>query len=112
MKESHAVIQDIRRVAAKLRRTVPPLLPVSVYIRRQVYEAGEMLWGKADLTCDGTRDKFRIYVTKSHPQIMRDTLMHEWAHCLAWEAGTVIGDDHGPAWGLAMSRVYSAVIDQ
>jgi len=112
MMANHAVNQDIRRVAALLRRTVPPLLPVSVYIRRQVYEAGEPLWGKADLSCDGTRHKFRIYVTKSHPQIMRDTLMHEWAHCLAWEAGTVISDDHGAAWGLAMSRVYSAVIDR
>ena len=112
MTDNHAVMEDIRRVAAKLRRTVPPLLPVSVYVRRQVYESGEKLWGKADLSREGTRDKFRIYVTKSHPQIMRDTLLHEWAHCLAWEAGTVTFGDHGPAWGLAMSRVYSAMVDQ
>jgi len=32
-----------------------------------------------------------------------DTLVHEWAHILAWDAP---GDEHGAAWGRAYSRVY------
>ena len=50
------------------------------------------------------RKEFRIRISNRMSEEMAiDTLVHEWAHILAWDAP---GDEHGPAWGRAYSKVY------
>ena len=34
---------------------------------------------------------------------MIDTLAHEWSHALSWSMSA--DEDHGPSWGLALSKV-------
>lgn len=38
---------------------------------------------------------------------MIDTLIHEWGHCLAPWSNC---DDHGPEFGVAYARAYTAVM--
>ncbi len=39
---------------------------------------------------------------------MRETLVHEWAHCVVWNAAP--RRSHGPLWGVAYSKCYEAVM--
>lgn len=94
----------IRALARDLRVSVPTLLPVRVKVCDQLDA-----WGYASLRkTRGRATGFVIELRRCHLQIMRDTLMHEWAHCLAWREGDLT-EDHGPEWGLAMSAVHTAI---
>ena len=42
------------------------------------------------------------------PGLAKDTLLHEYAHLLAWFDSK---DNHGAEWGYWFSRVYRAVCD-
>jgi hypothetical protein len=55
-----------------------------------------------DLQLHGNTFKMRINSTKSN-DVLVDSLIHEWAHVLAIEAGY----RHEFAWGLAHADVYS-----
>lgn len=57
------------------------------------------------------------YKTKSgrirrltHNEVI-DTLIHEWAHAMAWTPAHPSVTDHAPEWGLAYSKCYQAVIE-
>lgn len=41
---------------------------------------------------------------------MRDTIIHEWAHVLAWTPEHPSLEDHDPAWAIRYSQAYQAVI--
>lgn len=94
---------DLRTLLEDLRREVPCLLPVRVYVRPSLHD-----WGEAELVeKDGRLCHFTIRLRPTHEQVMRDSLMHEWAHCLSWREGPLV-QTHGHAWGIAMSEVYTA----
>lgn len=98
-----------RRLVQKLRREAPPLLPVRVYVREVV---GDGWLGATDLKFRGKRPThFVIEVRRGHAQVMRDTLMHEWAHAIAWRQGHETVCDHDPEWALAYSRIYQAMVE-
>lgn len=100
------------RVAEKLSIYLPPQRPVVVL-------AGRQLSGKDGDCCVDGRN-FRIRVSKELPMSQAiDTLLHEWAHALSWDAcvGKVANSRsisdyefewlaHGPKWGIAYSKVY------
>lgn len=47
---------------------------------------------------------FHVFVRRNQSIASRvDTLVHEWAHLLAWDAP---GSDHNRAWGEAYARIY------
>ena len=95
---------DIKALARRLRELAPPLLPVRVHVRDELDA-----WGYANLRrVKGRANNFSVEIKRTHRQIMRDTLIHEWAHCLAWREGELV-EDHGPEWGLAMSAIYTAL---
>lgn len=99
---------QFRAAVSELRKMVPTLLPVRVYLRDSL--EGNAL-GLASLKKSGGRAKhFVIEVKRASWQVMKDTLLHEWAHCLAWQEGNEFYEDHGPEWGLAMSRVYQLMV--
>lgn len=98
-----------REMVSILRAALPPILPVRVYLRRSVesgaYGACWLVHGS-----DGRPSHFTIAIRKSSWAVVRDSLLHEWAHAIAWSEAHDVIDDHGPEWGLAMSRVYQAAI--
>lgn len=51
------------------------------------------------------RPYFQVRLNLRHPQWLEETMVHEWAHALAWYSGV---QDHGPEWGVAFARCYCA----
>jgi hypothetical protein len=90
----------------------PPALPVTVRTGR--------LGARLNGDCVRDRNRFVIRVSSELDQNGAiDTLVHEWAHALAWslECDRRMRDfsisaeefqalSHGPAWGVAYSRAW------
>lgn len=54
------------------------------------------------------RECFFIRVDKLLPDFVRlDTIIHEWAHALAWFSADQ-EEDHSDEWGLSYARIYRA----
>jgi len=55
---------------------------------------------------------YRIQIESRQPlQAIIDTLQHEWAHAMVWDASEGPEyDSHGPLWGVAQARCYRAVL--
>ena len=69
------------------------------------------LCGDADLGYEGEFYGFLIRINKKKNFETRvDTLLHEWAHCLAWFGA---GQDkiHGPEFGIANARIYDKFLE-
>lgn len=92
-----------------LREEMPPLLPVRVYIREKVGDG--WLGGTWLRFKDDKPSHFVIEIKKTHHLIMRDTLMHEWAHAVAWREGHMTVCDHDPEWAIAYSRIYQLIVE-
>lgn len=96
-----------RRLVRHLRKQVPPRLPVRVYLRDRLPDGHVGECWRVDY--NGRGHHFVIVVTRRSWDVMKDTLLHEWSHALApWRGNGA--PDHGPEWGLAMSKVYSAAV--
>lgn len=60
---------------------------------------------KFDGDCQNKEANFLIRINRLLPEHEAiDTLLHEWAHCIAWDRCQ--SDDHCDAWGKAYSRIY------
>jgi hypothetical protein len=103
--------QRWRRTLAWLRRTHPPRYKVSV---RRICR------GKMDdphehgaAWYDEDQGRFFIHIRKEQgTSLQRDTLFHEWAHCMTWfGADANRGEDHGGEWGLAHAKVYGTFLE-
>lgn len=73
--------------------------------RRQVTFAGVECHG----TCDRRDNSFVITVSANDPHLVqRETLLHEWAHAIAWPAQMVGGSEgtHDDVWAIAYGQVY------
>ena len=53
---------------------------------------------------------YLIRINKNHAtHIQKDTIMHEWAHCLVdWEKG----QDHSDKWALCYARIYRDIMEE
>lgn len=59
-------------------------------------------------TCSLVKGKFIITIAKNlNPNIARDSLLHEWAHAMAWSEK----EEHGPMWGVCYARLWSDFYD-
>ena len=96
----------VRRVGRALRDECPPSMPVRV---RLVNRSDGWIGSCA------VRSRYyeiRLCFAGATIQELVDTLLHEWAHALAY--GTTFRaefDDHGPEWGVAYSRAYQATVE-
>lgn len=101
--------KDYRETLAMLRVNLPCAYPVSV---RRMRKMPEDIEGDATFSRKG-KWRFAIRISaKLTWSAAIDTLLHEWAHALSWTASHQKFKDHGPEWGLAMSRCYQAVIGE
>lgn len=103
-------MKRFRDMVALLRDRVPALLPVRVYLRASL---PENVWGWTELkhSADGKASHFVIAVRRHQSWVViRDTLLHEWAHAIAWRLEHETVCDHDPEWGLALSRCYQETI--
>lgn len=101
--------KTLKGMVARLRAELPPLLPVRVYLRDRINEDGWL--GSCSLKIRDMRPThFIIEIRKGSNQTIVDTLMHEWAHAIAWREGHATTCDHDPEWALAYSRVYQLLI--
>jgi len=92
-----------------LRSKFHPLHPVTV--RSKVIKCG--FWGYSTFvnTQAHPRGQYKIVIDRRTSWgVVRETLLHEWAHCMAGFTGEDEYKDHGAAWGKAYALVYREFI--
>ena len=97
--------EEMVGVLAVLVQELPAALPIKLRIAplKDCFGCCDMRQTKRD------GSHFLITLAKGmEPVQAADTLLHEYAHCLAWFSS---GEDHGPEWGVAFSRCYKAFCD-
>jgi hypothetical protein len=79
-------------------------------VRPQVKIPVRVCWGSfkhfADTSLDEKAQEFVIRLSRQRIKTraeLEDTLMHEYAHVLAWFSAPT---HHGPEWGVAFARLY------
>lgn len=101
---------NYRRVLAALREHCPTLLPVKVRRVRLPRAARCVADCTLEIDRKGRAQAFVIRVSSKLPWLSAtDALVHEWAHALSFTTQHPSFQDHGPEWGLAMSRCYLVV---
>lgn len=98
---------EFRSVIRQLRVLIPPVWEVRV---RRVKMSD---FGDCSLVAKpGRRPYYSIRVNR---ELAEDTqlfvLLHEWAHALSWGTESHRVRAHGPEWGLAMSRIWQALME-
>lgn len=100
--------QSFRRHITVLREFCPPLLPVKVR-RRPLSDC----LGYTSLCVDAqdVPSHFIIVIdSKMSWDATWQILVHEWAHCIAWQGMQETVEDHGPEWALAFAKCYQESI--
>lgn len=61
---------------------------------------------------DEERGHYRIQIEGAQQMsAILDSLIHEWAHAMVWDASQRPGDQgHGPLWGVAYARCYRVML--
>lgn len=101
---------ELRRAESALRRSVRCRWPVMVTLRRGLVQSG--LAGCADVALSPRGRRYVAMIDIDESLTGReaiDTLVHEYAHIVAWGADK---NDHGPNWGKAYARCYRVVIER
>lgn len=89
-----------------LEERCPPSAPVMV----RMFAFPEPWWGRTSF--NQRMGMYLIDIESRQPwQATVDTLIHEWAHALVWEASQdPVYWGHGPIWGVAYARVYREAV--
>lgn len=100
----------LKQVELWLRANYPVVLPVRVQVRKLVNS-------EDGLPIDGffhrVGERFSICVAPNPLHMMIDTLLHEWAHMLAWSPTVEeMGVEHPDEWGLWDARLRRAFYDE
>lgn len=92
-----------RRVVIFLKKKFPQKYPVSV--RRTAIS------NLYDGDCSIKNKTFKIRINKKLPEYAAiDTLLHEYAHCVAWDKCSC--EEHCNEWGKAYSKLYRAFLKE
>lgn len=109
-----------RRTLRALRAECPTAMstPVRVRWRTDGIVTKDFGWttcsrdGRSLIITVARRVRKRGRVRDTTPEERRDTLMHEWAHAMGWFPENHPNlTDHDAVWGICMSRVYAAVVE-
>ena len=98
-----------RKTARDLRVLAPPVWAVSV----KRCKMPEGVHGDCSLVAkEGQQARYIIRVAKDIPEEAQVyVLLHEWAHALSWGSESHRIRAHGPEWGIAMSRIWQALVE-
>jgi hypothetical protein len=92
-----------------LRARCPPPRRTRVVVRLCSPDAVTCDGAQVRGTCARERQTFTIEIAYGMSESeTADVLVHEWAHLRTW-VWRGIEDDHGPHWGLEVSRGYQAL---
>ena len=98
----------VESVLRQLRREFPPLLPTKVFWRDL---SSKDYCGLCEIVRNAEGNRFKIVIHKFKNPILRiHFLIHEWAHSISWQESDEV-PDHGVEWGLALSRIYSKIME-
>lgn len=100
---------NLRAVLLPLLESVQERLPSALPVRLRVAKLKDA-FGSCDIRNtkrDGEHFLISICAGVSE-EAAKETLLHEYAHVLAWELSE---DDHGAEWGYQYSRIYRAVCE-
>lgn len=86
-----------------LRAECPVDRPVRVRLEHTLAEK----FGSCNETRNGKGFTITVFTKGSSASELRDTIVHEWAHAMAWGSET----EHGPEWGVAYARAYRATVE-
>lgn len=104
-----AELADFRRMIRELRELCPTLVPVKVRRRPLSNDDGvsAALWDEKERLYG-----FRITIDSRLPYTAAwRVLLHEWAHCLAWDDGHETLSDHDPmTFGVKYAYVYQEIV--
>lgn len=91
-------------------RTLATECPLNAGFQVQLMEIDAAVWGMT--WWDEDQWLYRIQIDARQPMhAVIDTLIHEWAHAMVWDASVDERyDAHGPIWGVAYARAYRAVV--
>lgn len=92
-----------------MRDEFPADKPIHVKCCITPYDHGLTPRKRFDGDCCEKEDCYEIRVYKKLSVAeKKDTLMHEWAHCLAgWDDEH---DSHSNKWGIAYARIYREMV--
>jgi hypothetical protein len=94
-----------RRMVRHMRTVCPPPKGCRLNVRR--IKAAEMEGSAGTCAKDGRT--FTICIRfESTEEETQETLVHEWAHMMAWRPYHPLCGDHGPDWGVWYSVAYRA----
>jgi hypothetical protein len=101
----------IRDLFKQVHSILPPPAPARLFFRdpgKMPKEHGSSNWGLCIANTPNCAIKsFSIFLRRGTFCELYDALCHEYAHALSWAPSE--GDDHGPSWGFAFSRVITAL---
>lgn len=102
--------EDVRHAVTLLRDRFPAICPVRVVMRdRQQMKdhTGRPCIGYAEFH-QGRGQHFEISLCRSMSKQARfETLLHEWAHVLAWPCEDQDSAKHTAEWGVAYAKIWS-----
>jgi len=92
-----------------LRVLAPPVWPVKVR-RRKLPEGVQ---GDCSLVVpEGQAPHYSVRISADLPEEAQIyVLLHEWAHALSWGSESHRIRAHGAEWGIAMSRIWQALLE-
>lgn len=95
--------QKVKTLVNALQAKCPTLWPVHLdYTSRTVKEL--KCYGMTDFK-KKPKPYFKIDIASDMVwPMMKDTLIHEWAHAVCWDGGGF--SDHSALWGVAFARCY------
>jgi hypothetical protein len=95
--------------ARHLRVLAPPVWPVRVRCLRLPEDT------EGDCLLCVPKGKSPYYAIRVNSRLSPDTqvyvLLHEWAHALSWGSDSHRIRAHGAEWGIAMSRIWQALLE-
>lgn len=95
------IVADVRRLSDEL--------PLGAPVQLWVGPIDEPAWGLTEFH----EDHWLILLDpRGGQQLLRDTLIHEWAHALVANGGGPCEDDHGPLWGVMYAACYRCVVER
>ena len=94
---------EYKRILDHLRSVVPPPKGCTVHVSRVDAAALPDMAG----WCNKHRTRVEIQLSREvTPYEAEPTLLHDWAHMLAWRPHYPLSGDHGPDWGVWYSLCW------